>query len=89
MIIANELDSTCGITDEDLTVRFITAVRLADEEKRVKGTPLARYDSKTKRAYLLYPDGSREYIDERKKEEGSPKGIDEYWGKNEEIGNEG
>ena len=29
----------------------------------MKGTPVARYDAEKKAAYLLYPDGYREYVD--------------------------
>ena len=40
----NELDSTCGVSDEDLTRRFVEADRRESEEKRIKGTPTAGYD---------------------------------------------
>ena len=63
MIITNELDSTCGIPDEELTKRFIKAVEIEDEIKRIKGCPLAKYDVENKRAYLEYPDGRREYVE--------------------------
>ena len=62
MIIKNELDSTCGISDDELTHRFKESVRIDDEIRRIKGLPVARYDKKTKRAYLEYPDGRREYV---------------------------
>jgi hypothetical protein len=62
MIVANELDSTCGISDEELTRRFKESIRIDDEIKRIKGLPVARYDDETKQAYLEYPDGRREYV---------------------------
>ena len=62
MTIANELDSTCGISDEELTIRFKESIRIDNEIRRIKGLPIAGYDSKTKRAYLEYPDGRREYV---------------------------
>jgi len=34
------------------------------EATRAKGYPIALYDKKKKKAYLEYPDGKREYIDE-------------------------
>lgn len=40
----NELDSTCGVSDEDLTRRFVEAVRIENEIKRIKGTPTEGYD---------------------------------------------
>ena len=62
MIITNELDSTCGISDEELTHRFKESIRLDDEERKIKGLPVARYDVQEKKAYLEYPDGRREYV---------------------------
>ena len=58
----NELDSTCGISDDELTRRFIESIRIDEEIRRIKGLPQARYDVETKRAYLLYPDGTRKYV---------------------------
>ncbi len=57
----NELDSTCGLSDEELTHRFKEAVRIENEIKSVKGLPIAQYDYEKKKPYLLYPDGTRVY----------------------------
>ena len=54
----NDLDITCGMTDDEMTERFIVAVRIADEIKRIKGVPIARYDKEQRKPYLEYPDGS-------------------------------
>lgn len=62
MVTANELDSMCGITDEEMTERFKEAIRIDNEIKRAKGAPIAGYDKETKRAYLEYSDGRREYV---------------------------
>lgn len=62
MTILNELDSTCGISDEELTQRFKDSIRIDDEIRRIKGAPFARYDRETRKAYLEYPDGRREYV---------------------------
>ncbi len=62
MTVINELDSTCGISDEELTLRFKESIRLDEEERRIKGLPVARYDDETGKAYLEYPDGRREYV---------------------------
>ena len=62
MIEHNELDSTCGVSDDELTERFKEAIRIDNEIKRIKGTPIAGYDSKNKRAFLQYPDGRIEYV---------------------------
>ncbi len=62
MEITNELDSTCGISDEELTIRFKESIRIDNEIRKIKGLPIAGYDDDTKRAYLEYPDGRREYV---------------------------
>lgn len=64
MIILNELDSMNGISDEDMTRLFKESIRLDDEIRKIKGLPVARYEKETKRAYLEYPDGRREYVGE-------------------------
>ena len=64
MTILNELDSTCGLSDEELTVRFRESIRIDNEVRKIKGLPIAGYDDETKRAYLEYPDGRREYVGE-------------------------
>lgn len=64
MTIINELDSTCGISDEELTLRFKESIRIDNEVRKIKGLPFAGYDDETKKAYLEYPDGRREYVGE-------------------------
>ncbi len=58
----NELDSTCGISDDELTKRFIESVRIENEIKTIKGAPVSCYDIKTKKSYLVYPDGTKKYV---------------------------
>ena len=58
----NELDSMCGISDDELTRRFVEGVRLENEKKKILGVPIAVYDSTTNTAYLEYADGRREYV---------------------------
>ena len=60
--ITNELDSTCGISDEELTYRFKESIRIDEEIRRIQKLPTARYDTQSKRAYILYPDGRRTYV---------------------------
>lgn len=64
MTVLNELDSTCGISDEELTHRFKESIRIDNEIRRIKGLPIAGYEDETKRAYLESPDGRREYVGE-------------------------
>ena len=56
-MVENELDSVCGVSDDELTKRFIEAVRIENEIKKAMGTPIACYDSENNTAYLLYSDG--------------------------------
>ena len=62
MAETNELDFTFGISDEELTERFRAAIRIDNEIRRIKGPPIAGYEGETKRAYLEYPAGRREYV---------------------------
>ena len=59
----NELDSTCGISDEELTIRFNEAIRLENEYSRVKGVPVVRYDAERKQVYFINPDGTIKYAE--------------------------
>ena len=61
---ANDLDRTCGLTDDEMTERFKESIRIDNEIHKIKGAPTAKYDAKTKRAYLEYPEGRREYVGE-------------------------
>ena len=58
----NELDSTCGVSDDELTKRFKEAIHIDNEIKKIKGVPIADYDEITGKAYLEYSDGKREYV---------------------------
>lgn len=52
MTITNELDSMCGIPDEELTRRFKESIRIDDEVRKIKGLPVARYDDYCGKYYL-------------------------------------
>ena len=58
----NELDYTCGISDDELTERFKEAIRIDEEIRKIKGLPTSGYDAELKKAYILYPDGRKEYV---------------------------
>ncbi len=61
MIVENELDSTCGISDDELTERFKESIRIDNEIRRIKGLPTAGYDPELNKAYILYPDRRKQY----------------------------
>ena len=48
----NELDTTCGVSDEELTYRFREAVRIENEIKKIKHLPIAKYDHIKKQANM-------------------------------------
>lgn len=58
----NQLDYTCGISDEEMTRRFEESIRIDEEVRRVQGLPVARYNAEEGKAYILYPDGKIEYV---------------------------
>ncbi len=60
----NELDSTCGIGDEELVKRFCEAIRRENELSKEQGLPVTGYDRERKASYIEYPDGRRVYGDE-------------------------
>jgi hypothetical protein len=64
MIEENELDSMCGISDDEITERFNKAIQIETEISLIKGTPIIRYDVEKKVVYLEYPDGHIEYAKE-------------------------
>lgn len=63
MTIENELDSTCGISDEELTKLFKESIRLDNEKRNILELPTSGFDVTKRRAYLKYPDGTREYVE--------------------------
>lgn len=58
----NQLDYTCGLSDDEITRRFKEAIRIDEEIRAIQGIPQARYDEETKRAYLEYANGRKEYV---------------------------
>lgn len=61
---SNELDSTCGISDEELTERFKASIKIDQEICKIKGLPIAGYDDELECPYIEYPDGKRKYVKE-------------------------
>ena len=61
MLAKNELDYTCGLSDDELTERFKASIKIDNEIRKIKGLPIAGYDDEIGKAYIEYPDGRREY----------------------------
>ncbi len=57
----NELDSTCGVADDEFVRRFRETIRRENESNRSKGLPVTGYDYEKKASYIEYPDGRRVY----------------------------
>jgi addiction module RelB/DinJ family antitoxin len=51
-----------GLNADEVTSAFKKAVKQDIARKQKKGLPVARYDTKSGRAYLENADGSREYV---------------------------
>ena len=60
----NDLDRTCGLTDDEMTERFKESIRIDNEIRKIKGLPIAKFDKEKNKPYLEYPDGRREYVGE-------------------------
>lgn len=58
---SNDYDLTFGLTDDELTERFVQAVRLAIKRDKIMGIPVTRVDADGK-IYIEYPDGRIEYL---------------------------
>lgn len=52
------------LSDAELDRRFSEAVRIANEIKKIKGVPIAKYDLEKRQPYLEYPDGRKVYPEE-------------------------
>jgi addiction module RelB/DinJ family antitoxin len=51
-----------GFGSDEVRAAFTHAVNQEIAQKQQKGLPIARFDTETKRAYLEYADGSKEYV---------------------------
>lgn len=56
-----EFEEDLGVTEKEIDYRFREAVHLAKEKSRIMGKITCEYDEEKQVAYLLYPDGHREY----------------------------
>ena len=65
MTEGNELDSTCGISDEELTERFKESITIDPEICKVKWLPIAGYDDELDSPYIEYPDWRGVYPNEK------------------------
>ena len=65
MTEGNELDSTCGIFDEELIERFKASIKIDQYICKVKGLSIAGYDDELNSPYIEYPDGRRVYPNEK------------------------
>ena len=57
----NAIDSTCGVSDDELTKRFVEVIRIDNEIKKIKGVSIQKYDHEKKQPYLEYPNDRRKY----------------------------
>ena len=57
----NAIDSTCGVSDDELTKRLVEAIRIDNAIKKIKGVSIQKYDHEKKQPYLEYPNDRRKY----------------------------
>ena len=57
----NDLDITCGMTDDEMKKILIEEKRMENKIKHIKVVPIERYKKKKKKPYFEYPDGRKEY----------------------------
>ncbi|MBO4335758.1 MAG: hypothetical protein J5846_08000 [Desulfovibrio sp.] len=57
----NDLDHTCGLSDDELTERFKESIRIDNEIRRIKGLPIPKFDEEKHKPYMELPDGKRLY----------------------------
>ena len=50
-------------SDAEMDRRAVAAVRAAIDKAQVCSKPVAKYDVETKRAFVEYADGSRQYVE--------------------------
>lgn len=50
-------------SDAEMDRRAVAAVRAAIDKAQVCNKPVAKYDVETKRAFVEYADGSRQYVE--------------------------
>lgn len=55
-------DPHCGDGDEEMNNRIAQVGFVAYQRAKIKNVPVARYDTKRKTVYLLYPDGTRQDV---------------------------
>ena len=68
-------DPHCDDEDEEIDRRISQVAFVAYQQAKMKGISVARYDAEKKAAYLLYPDGHREYVDKPPEKVSSSAGL--------------
>jgi len=61
-------ESGFGMSDAEMNRLLSGGVTIAIEKLKIKGIPIGRFDLETKRAYLEFPDGHREYVAKNRSE---------------------
>ncbi len=55
-------DEKIDIEDQDMDKRAVAAVKSAIKKAKVCNKPIAKYDARSKKAYVLMPDGEKKYV---------------------------
>jgi len=64
LVVSNETETNMILSegDKNMDARANKAVEVAIEKAVFCGKPVAKYDTKEKKAYLEYPNGVKEYV---------------------------
>lgn len=61
VVSPDEREKFLSENDIEMDARAVEAVRAAIKKAEICKKPIAKYDTELEKAYLLYPDGSKEY----------------------------
>lgn len=62
VVLEPEKADYISVNDAEMDARAAQAVKVAIEKAEFCKKPVAKYDIKTKRAYIEFPDGVRKYV---------------------------
>ena len=58
----NAIDSTCSVSNDELTKRFVEAIRIDNEIKKIKGVPIQKYDHDKETTVFGVSERSKKYV---------------------------
>lgn len=63
VVFSDSMDvSEISAEDREMDMRVKTAVKHAIQKAKVCQKPIAKYDQRKKKAYIVHPDGTKRYV---------------------------